>query len=403
MNARALLATWPARRARAARGFLAWGWLLPAYLPLAMQIGRGMFHTTLAAYFFWSICAWPQLRLRRQRLFVALLSLLVLAYFASVPLAENSAHAFKIWATTCVYLSAGLITLGVLERCPAELPRLLRTLATAALLTVLVSYLEWGALAATHEHVERRLALRAVDLPLLLPFLVAGALAWGRRRKLADAWMLAASCGVVALFVIAADERSVMFGLLVALSGLGVLHAGWRHGMLMAGALIAVLLFANALKPDTPTPGDPFSFAALDHLLSLRLTLWSQALAHPPDNAWLGVGMGNAQYALDVMNLNGQLTVRHLHNLWLDAWFETGWLGVAALASLLVASALRVTYAWPRLDAAQRQQVALFLIAALAVGTQSQFSISYSSREFCIYGLGCVAVLWHLAGQARRR
>ena len=403
MNTRTLPAAWPARRARAAQGFLAWGWLLPAYLPLAMLIGRGMFHTLLAGYFFWSICAWPQLRLREQRLFVALLALLALAYLASVPLAAHPALAFKIWATTCVFLAVGLITLGTLERCPAELPRLLRTLATAALLTVLASYLEWGVLAATREQLVHRLALRAVDLPLLLPFLAAGALAWGRRHQLADAWMLTASCGAVALFVIVADERSVMFGLLVALGGLGVLHAGWRRGVLMAGALIVVLLSANALKPDSPTPGDPFSFAALDHLLSLRLTLWSQALVHPPANAWLGVGMGHAQYALDVMNLNGQLTVRHLHNVWLDAWFETGWIGLTALVSLLAASVLRVTHAWPRLDNTQRRQLALFLIATLAVGMQSQFSISYSSREFCIYGLGCVAVLWHLAGQARHR
>lgn len=380
--------------------FVEFGWLLPALFPLAMVGGRGLFNTTFYLYICWAALALPGLRLPLPRALAAALALLLAAYLPSVLVAVDPARALKLWLTVLLYVSVAPITLAMLNRHPDKLDELLKLLGLGAVATLLACYADLAKSLLLLDNFVARLDLRAVELSFYLPFLLAwlSAHAPARWRKAAGTAALVA----LSVFVVVSAERGALVGLLAALAGLGLLVLRLRPAYVLA-AILAVLALAFALNGEAllrGLAGGIDQAVQLDAFSSGRLTLWWQALQHPPANPWLGVGMGNVENNTAVITLNGH-AVRHLHNLWLDAWYETGLLGLAALVGLFalgIAQAIRV---WRRLDAAARPTAGLFMAAALALIAQTQFSLSYMSREFNIYTLLCLAVLMHLGARDR--
>lgn len=385
-------------QARIGARFLSAGWLIPAFFPLALTIGRGAFNSLLALYVVWAALAAPSLRVRGQRTFLWLLAALLASYLPGLLLAQDPARAAKLWCMVLAYTSIAPITLAVLERRPGQLDDLLRMLGIGGLAALLTSYIDWGVLLLRPEPLVPRLDLRAVDLAFCLPFLAAWLwAALANKAKIPQVVAVFGACAMVAIFIVASEERGSLIGLLTAITALGLLRL--RLGLVRAAVLAAAMLgLALALNGDALLRGldrDGGLFAVLDDFSSLRLTLWSQALAHPPEVPLIGVGMGNAQFYPAVVDL-GEISVRHLHNLWLDAWYETGWIGLTMLVTTLAYVLIRVARCWPLFAPAARQQAALFAAAALAVLAQTQFSISYASREFGLYVFLCSAVLLHL-------
>lgn len=391
-----------ALRTQATTRFITSGWLMPAYFPLALIVGRGVFNSALALYIVWALAAAPALRQHGHRSFLLLLVALLSAYLASVTVALDPARALKLWATVVVYVSIAPITLSILAMHPDKLARLQHALGLGAVLALLVAYVDLAVVRLNTDHFIPRLDLRAVDLAFCLPFM----LAW-LWRTLGETWRAAgvgAALLALAGFVVFSDERGVLMGVLMAcmVMGLLVLRLRLWQVLIVGAGLIGFALFTNGDSMLRGLSGGDELFGQLDALSSSRLTLWSQALANPPANPLFGVGMGNAQYYPAVVNL-GEITVRHLHNLWLDAWYETGMLGLGLLISLIGYVFARSAASWRRMTPEQQASAGLFLTAALAVIAQTQFSISYASREFGLYVFLCFAVLLHIARQAAQR
>lgn len=388
-------------RAAATQRFTHSGWLMPAYFPLALIVGRGVFNSALALYILWALIAAPALRQNGQRTFLMLLLGLLAGYLASVTVALDPARTLKLWATVVLYLSIAPITLSMLAMHPDKLAHLQRALGIGAVMALVVAYIDLAVIRLTSEHFIPRLDLRAVDLAFCLPFM----LAW-LWRALDGAWRLV-GVGIALLalvgFVVLSDERGSLMGVLTActLMGLLVLRLKAWQVLVVMGGLLGFAFMANGDALLRGLSGGNELFGQLDALSSSRLTLWSQALSNPPANLLFGVGMGNAQYYPGVMNL-GEITVRHLHNLWLDAWYETGLLGLGLLISLIAFVFARTATTWRRMTHEQQASAGLFLTAALAVIAQTQFSISYASREFGLYVFLCFSVLLHLARQTER-
>lgn len=390
-----------ALRAAATRRFTTAGWLMPAYFPLALIIGRGVFNSALALYIVWALIAAPALRQNGQRSFLILLLGLLAGYLASVTVALDPARTLKLWATVVVYLSIAPITLAMLAMHPEKLANLQRALGLGALMALVVAYLDLAIVRMSTDHFIPRLDLRAVDLAFCLPFL----LAWLWQSLEGASRIAGVGTALFALvgFVVLSDERGSLMGVLMACTVMGLLVLRLKAWQVLAfvGALIGFALMTNGDALLRGLSGGDELFGQLDALSSSRLTLWSQALANPPANLLVGVGMGNAQYYPAVMNL-GEITVRHLHNLWLDAWYETGMLGLGLLLSLIVFVFARTAANWRRMTHDQQASAGLFLTAALAVIAQTQFSISYASREFGLYVFLCFAVLLHIAREAEQ-
>lgn len=383
-------------------GFLRFGWLVPACLPAAMIGGRGLFHTLFFLYILWALSSIRQLRLEDHRGYLLLYGLLLASYALSIPFATDLARALKAWSTLVLFSASTLITLAMLQREPDNLRRLLAALGLFGLIGLLAAYLDLGVILLSADTFTPRLQLQATSLTFYLPFL----LAWlwfripGRQaRHLAIGLALASLTGYVTL----AEERSAFVGLVCALAGMALLACRMRthHALLLLGAVILVALALNgeALLRGLNTEGG--IFAQLDAFSSGRLTLWTQALQSPPDPWLTGVGMGNARYHSEAITIHGAL-VKHLHNLWLDAWYETGLLGLAMLVTLLLYLFTTTVRAWKHLAGADQLGAALFLSAALSILAEAQFSISYASREFALFGFTCFAALLHLAQRAGR-
>ncbi|MFN3986155.1 MAG: O-antigen ligase family protein [Rhodocyclaceae bacterium] len=392
-------------RARLATTFVSHGWLLPAFFPLALLGGRGAFNSLFFLYLLWAALAAPLWRHAwrtqgAERGLPLVLGGLFLAYLPSACLALEPLRALEIWLRTLLYASVAPITLAVLAQAPGKLQDLLRALGIGAGAALLGCYADLAKTEWLHDAYVARLELRAVDLPFCLPFLL-GWLALSRPPAWRRAAIVAA-LAAVASFVVISDERGSLVGLLAALAGLGLLVMRAHPGRVVAAIAIvvavAMALNGPALLRGLTTEGALFT--QLDAFSSWRLSLWLQALQNPPDNLWLGVGMGNVEHYATVVTLNDH-PVRHLHNLWLDAWYETGLLGLAALLATLTYAFAQAARAWRRLADAERVRAGLFLTAAIAVIAQTQFSISYASREFNIYVFLCLAAVLHLGRQAK--
>lgn len=395
---RALLDRARSLRAAGTERFLAVGWLIPAFFPLALIFGRGLLNSALLLYIAWALVAAPRLRQHGNTTFLVLLVALLASYLASIMAALDPVRTIKIWAMVVAYMSIAPITLAMLATHPDKLRELERALGIGALLALVVAYVDLVIVRLTTEHFIARLHVRAVDLPFCIPFLLAWL--WQGWRGAARIAAIGLALGSLISFVVLSDERSPMMGALTACTVMGLLVLRLKSWQVLAAITVMVglafLINSDALLRGFSN-GDEL-FMRLDSLSSMRLRLWAQTLANPPENALIGVGMGNAQYYLAVVHL-GEITVRGLHNLWLDAWFETGALGLGMLIVMIVYVLARTARSWRLMNREQQASAGLFLTAALAVMMQSQFSITYSSREFGLYVFMCFAVLMHLVRQ----
>ena len=125
----------------------------------------------------------------------------------------------------------------------------------------------------------------------------------------------------------------------------------------------------------------------------------------PPENPWLGVGFGNLASRAEVLRIGdlagiGEVTVRHLHNFILDAWFETGILGLSTFLAMLGVVLGRVLLTWPGLDQEHRRIAAAALAGVAALLTAGLLSFSYTSKQFALYLYLLLAVLLALPGNA---
>lgn len=407
----AMATFWPTVRTALVRwrggvenGFLAYGWLIPAFFAPALQGGRAAFHILFYGYILWALLALRALRAgcgrRCQLVLLALLALLC-ARLPGNLLAHDPARAFDQWAVSACYMSVLPITMMALAQGAARLSGLLRALGRGAcwMMAGAAFNLAWLLFAYGLDFVPR-VDMRAVDFGFCLPF---AALLWQQNGGLQQHRKLAAVLlALMLFFVFFADERSAMFGFLVAAVALLKLVAGFA---LWQMAAVFTLLAALGLSV---THGIEAFFGStlallpetLDQFSSGRLALWQQAIAHPPSHGWFGVGMGNVQYVDAVVRI-GELKVRHLHNVWLDAWYEGGWLGVAMLAALFAGAFFYIVRSWRSWTGARRETATFVLIAGAAVLVQAQLSISYISREFNIYIGLCLAVLLHLGAERK--
>jgi O-antigen ligase len=377
--------------------FLQYGWLAPATFPLTMIGGRGLFHTIFFLYVFWALASARKLRIENHRTYLLLFLLLMASYAISIPFATDVTRALKSWGTLLLFSGSTLVTLAMLQQQPDNLRRLLSALGLFGLIAVFAAYMDLGYILLFEDKFIPRLQLKAVSLTFYLPFV----LAW--------LWMAIDDCGprlfsllfavaAISGYVILSEERSSFIGLVCALTCLGILalraHIYLTLAFVSVVVILALVLNGDALLRNLSNGGDTFS--QIDAFSSGRLTLWTQAIQNPPDNWLIGAGMGNARYHVEVVSIDGYL-VKHLHNIWLDAWFETGALGLSMLVGLLAYVFSTTIRAWKYLPKRERVTAALFLTGALTLLAESQFSISYASREFSIYGFTCFIALLHLA------
>ena len=337
---------------RLREAFFRWGWLTPAVLPLTQLGGRGLFNTLVSLYALWGLLSvWS----RRDRLdpsvvlpYLALLGVFLL----TIPGSVDPVGGLRTWMGFALQSSTLLLTLAALRESPARPDRLLNVMALFGALTLggLYLLLPYYALGASGQPFNPVMQLREDNLPFLLPFLL-GWLWWYSSPR----WRYGAMAGVTALvlaYVVLAEGRAALLGLIVGLMVFGGLTLEWRMRRIagLAALILAVGIAVN-IGPFRKAELDPAH--PLDAFTAGRTVLWRQAIQHPPERVWLGVGIGNGSHAGEVLRFKigeGWHEVKHLHNFLLDAWYETGLLGLGALLALIGVVFGRLVRVWRRLS-----------------------------------------------------
>ncbi len=379
--------------------FFRWGWLLPALLPLTQIGGRALFNVFAYAYALWGLLSFWSRRERLERATTLLYLALLGVFLLGIPGSIEPVRGLRLWVSFAALSFSMLLMQMALQESPAHLDRLLNVLALFGAIALGVLYLQlpYQWLEWSGQPFDPLAQLRQDNLPFLLPFLL-GWLWWHGSPRWRHGLMAGVVLAMLAYAVIA-EGRAALLGLVVGLATFCGLVLGWRlrWAALLATLALAVGIAANTgpfrkvdLDPDHP----------VDAFTAGRTILWRQALENPPARPWLGVGIGNVHHADVVLSFKlgeNVLQVKHLHNFVLDAWYETGILGVGLLLALIGAVLARVARCWRGLSALNRQRAGVLLAAALAIMTAASLSFSYTSRHFACYLFVCLGGLIHLS------
>jgi teichuronic acid biosynthesis protein TuaE len=384
---------------RLQEAFFRSGWLLPTLLPLTQLGGRALFNSIAGVYALWGLLSLWSRRERLDRTMTALYLALLGVFLLGIPGSFDPLAGFRLWGEVVAQSLTLLLMHLALQESPAHIDRLLRLLAGCGAITLAGLYLllPYYALGGSGQPFDPSSQLQEDSLPFLLPFI----LGWiwrqgsGRWRYGAMTLVTAAVLG----YVVLAEGRAALFGLIVGLTVFCGFVLGWRWRWI-AALMIAVLaagIVANTgpFRKAELDPNHP-----LDAFTSGRTILWRQALQHPPDRRWLGVGIGNGFHAREVLSfqIGGErVQVKHLHNVLMDVWYETGLLGLGALLALLGAVFGRLAWGWRRLSIEDRQRAGVLLAAAFALMAAGLLSFSYSSRYFACYFFACLGGLSYFA------
>lgn len=388
---------------RATQAFFHWGWLLPALLPASQLGGRGLFNSLVCAYALWGMASCWQRRVVLPRCVVIPYALLLGAFLLSVPGAVDSTEALHTWLTFALQSLVLLLILAALGMDAAAAQRLLNALALGAALTLGTVYLllPYHLFALSGQPFAPEYQLREDNLPFLLPFM----LGWLWQRR-AQRWCYAAMFAVSALvlgYIVLSQGRAALLGMVVSLALFSAVVWQWRWRRIL-GLVGLVLLLGIALniQPFLKMQLDPMR--PLDAFTAGRSALWRQALAEPPPRPLVGVGLGNVAQNAEMLRFqlgDDFKQVKHLHNFLLDAWYETGLLGLGALLGMLGSVLVRLLLVWRDLSVMQRQQAGIWLAAAAALLSAGLLSFSYTSRQFACYLFLCLGGLSHLCSKPK--
>ena len=391
---------------RSTNAFFHWGWLMPVLLPFSQVGGRGLFNTLVTGYALWGLSSLWERRQHLDRILVWTYYGLLGAFLLSIPNAVDVENALHTWLRYALHSSAALLTYAALCTAPQNTQRLLNamalfgTLTIGALYLLLLCYL-LGVNAETFNPPQQ---LREDNLPFLLPFL----LLWIWKRNKGITWRYLAIAGVSAVvlyYVVLSEGRAALLGLIIGLAVFAklILNWRWRWSIGVASLVLLVGIVLNI---------SPFLKAGLDVTRPLdaftagRTALWRQALQHPPAPACCGIGIGNIGKSNDILRFQlGGAThqVKHLHNFFLDAWYETGWLGVLALSGFIGLVLLRVLRVWRYLSSEYRQAAGVWLAAMCSLLAAGLFSFSYTSRQLSCYLFVCLGSLSYLSASITQR
>jgi teichuronic acid biosynthesis protein TuaE len=383
--------------------FFQWGWLTPAMLPLAQLGGRGLFNTLVSLYALWGLLSFWSRRHRLDRPVVLVYVALLGVFLLTIPGTIDPVGGLRTWFRFALQSCVLLLTLAALRESPTHHDRLLNAMALFGALTLSGSYLllTYHALGWSGQPFDPSVQLREDNLPFLLPFLLGWL--WGRSDGYWRSMVMATTVLLVLAYVVLAEGRAALLGLIVGLAIFCGVVLGWRlrWSVLLAALVLVVGIIANT-APFHKSELDPNH--PLDAFTAGRTILWQQAIEHPPERAWLGVGIGNGSYAREVLSfeIGGfPVQVKHLHNFLMDTWYETGFLGLGALLTLIGAVFGRLARIWRRLSARDRQCAGVWLAAASALMTAGLLSFSYTSRQLACYLFVCLGSLSHFGWSAK--
>ena len=369
--------------------YWSWGWLLPAWLPLMQTIGRGAFNVVGVIALLWAAIGLYGCKVTLDRKLLVLYGVLLITFLLSLTVAIDKLTAWHQWLEYALYTLFALIILASIQSVADGVHRFMHALGWSGLIMITMLGV-WLLFQVWQPGFSPEKSMREDNLPLLTPF-VLYALQYDFRLR---HWRRAA-LGVLAaifLYVIASHGRAALVGLCVALLVYSkmVLKVRLRY---TGGAAILAIAAAVFLHGGVFHQGAEKSLSlteSIDRLSTYRTLMWRHALANPPANIWLGVGMGNVDLHPELLTAtlpNGvPIEVgKHLHNFLFDCWYSTGTLGLGSLLLWLGFLLWRGMRNWFKASGELRAVSGTLMAASIAIIANASLSYSYGSKQFSLY------------------
>jgi teichuronic acid biosynthesis protein TuaE len=368
--------------------FFGWGWPLVAFLPILEVLGRGVFNSLGALYYFWLLISVYGQKARFSWFTISLYSLLLGIFLLSSVSAVRLCDSLLEWSHFLTFSALFVFIQLLLQHSPEQLDSLFRRFGQSALGIVGVVYFKW-LIDSQKPDFDPFTMMREDNLPFLTPFI----LFWLQHTNLSyKRLLMALLLTVTGFYIIASKGRAALLAWGIALLMYAWLVLGWRIRNAMIGAGILLLIGILASGSDflrSVDNGHTFT-ERLDQWTSYRTQLWRNALSHPPEHRLTGVGMRNTPLypevtTVHVLQPDHWLALKHFHNFLVDTWYETGYLGLTAMLTWLIAVLIRGGHAWHRFSSIRRQQAGVLLSSASAILSGALLSFSYTSHPFALY------------------
>jgi len=361
------------------------GWMLPMFVPASVTMGRALANVLFFSYFLWAILALRPGDFTVRPKLMLLYAAMVLVFLLSVSMAMHPTEALHTWFRWAAYTLALPVTLAVLSRNRLDEKRTARVFGLAALLAML-AFLVFLAIDAW-EGKEIARSINGMSMAYLMPFLVY----WIQDMKTATAsrWLMPLVICVAVVGLLFANSSTELLvigtGLMVMMALMSQLG---RRVFWVALLLLPMVLLIELLPKWSELQGSDLMHM-LDVWTSYRASIWVGAFQYPPENAWLGVGMGHAQYYEPFLTV----PVKGFHNFLLDVWHETGVLGLAVLLTLLGYLIGTLLLRLRVVSAELRRRAAPWVASIAAILVAASLDHSYGSVSFALIMLFELAVL----------
>lgn len=361
--------------------------LAPALILFFYQVGRGLGNTGYVLYWMAAV-----VMLVRQRNFVfpvaamILYAVLVTWGTVSAALSVDPHSAYRKWAQFTLLSSSYFITWWWVRRIPEfSLERAIKVIGIVGLISF-AHYAGRYLILSGSPDFKPQFQVHGLLSAYLSPFTLY--LLWqtipGKRGMFLSLVYLSS----LTLLLIFSNSLTEVLTLAAALVVLAFFVVPNKRLLMLSLGSLALLFFALIMLFD-PAGGvlnreqlsDGNWFAFLSKLSSHRTVIWYKALTMPPPNQWLGVGPGNV-YLYPPVVINEIHRVGHLHNLFLDCWYEIGLIGLAAYM-LLYGAQIRLMKPGA-VDLSSRQRGIMYAAVA-GVLTASLLEQSYRSPHAVLF------------------
>lgn len=362
--------------------FIQYGWLLPIWIPAGFMLQRGYGNALLGLYVIWAIVAlgWRFLLDMRGASVWFYLALVISGYISAI-ISIDPPHSIHAWSKFLLLSITFLITIPIAARKVEAIEIATKMAGLVGVLTI-VLFITQFLYHAAQPHFSPATQVRGLVPAYLLPF----AFVWLLHRYgLASAMVVT---GVFLAFLSQADGRTEM---LTAGVSLTVFWMVYKRDWVLPLVLLAVCMVPITFGRYYQNIHHESSFSLENNSLngdvvtSGRTILWKKAINSPPDNWLFGVGPSNV-YLYPVVKISETNTVKHLHNLFLDAWYETGALGLAFYIGLIASLCLGVKRVYLT-DLTNRIQLTLWVASFVSIIAASMLEQSYRSYHLAHFGL----------------
>ncbi len=367
--------------------------LLPVIVMASYYIGRGLGDSLQLLYLLCGLYVLRGMNVSPHRRVVYLLVVLLALFLVSVIYPDFSARSLKHWVLYALSSLVLIFTVGTFS--PSHHEPSYRWIAVVPVALLIGFSFELGYFFFYSENFNPAVQVNGMILAALSPLVFLITLP----GKLSTVFfhILFYLLSFIALSL--ADSRTE---LLMLLLGGAFFVAIYTKNISVLFVIIPVV-FVVAIVADSylfrpqglDIGGDTFQW--LDRLSSKRLTIWSTALSHPPDNILMGVGLHRSIEFLPQISY-----VKHLHNLFIEIWYETGLLGLLAYLLLLVLLFWGAPRAYRMFEGIDRRVYAVFFASGMAALIGGLLDKGYLHPLTRYYMLFCFSVLYLYHRQCRQ-